>query len=75
MTTHEKRHLIRALHAYRQGEGHRGDYQLWVGFGDDWTLFKAKLIRDGYLNDAKRSDSMLTDRGNGLLARFEPAAA
>lgn len=75
MTAHEKRHLIRALHAYRLGEVQRGDYQLWVGFGDEWTPFKAKLIRDGYLANASRADSMLTDRGDGLLARFEPAAA
>jgi len=75
MTAHEKRHLIRALHAYRQGEAHRGDYQLWVGFGDAWAPFKAKLIRDGYLGHTNRADSMLTNRGDGLLARFEPAAA
>lgn len=75
MTAHEKRHMIQALLAYREGESCRGDYQLWVGFGDSWTTFKAKLTRDGYLNQSQSAESLLTARGVGLLARFEPAAA
>lgn len=75
MTAHEKRHLIRALHAYQDLETVRGDYQLWVGFGDSWTSFKSKLVRDGYLLDSKRGVTELSQRGMAFLAQCEPAAA
>lgn len=75
MTEHEKRHLIRALQAYRDQETHRGDYQLWVGFGDSWTSFKAKLIREGYVNHTKQGVTTLSERGEAFMAQSEPAAA
>ncbi len=75
MTEHEKRHLIRALHAYRELETVRGDYQLWVGFGDTWTSFKSKLVRDGYLAHSNKGMTKLSERGLAFLTQFEPAAA
>ena len=75
MTDHEKKHLIRALEAYREQQTHRGDYQLWVGFGDSWTTFKSKLIRGGYLSHSQQGGTEVSDIGEALMARFEPAAA
>lgn len=75
MTDHEKKHLIRALNEYSSGQTHSGDYQLWVGFGDHWTVFREKLVRDGYLTRSRVGKITLSRKGMGLFDRIEPAAA
>lgn len=75
LPAHERRHLVRALQLYEAGESHRGDYQLWVGFGDGWTDFRTRLVQRGYIRTQADGSVVLSSKGTGLFEQIRSIAA
>lgn len=59
--------LRRALESLRSGTTRGFEDALWLGFGNDWTPLRDRLIRAGYVRIAPRDGQCsLTERGEQL---------